>query len=478
MARPMPGAQRAPGHRARRVEPFEHVRQIGRRDAGAVVVDVELDRVAVRHRTPTVDAAGRELQRVLHEVGDDLRQPLRVGDHRDAARRRPIASVDADLGCRGLERLDRVADDAARVDRSRDASENWCASSRARSRRSATSRSSRRDSGEMTSAARIRASIALDRAVGDRLRVAADRRQRRAQVVRDAEQEGALVAPGDVEVARHRVDRVGQAAELVVADVRSRRPGPRGRRPRSSARSSPSPRADGSAGARRYAATSAAMPSAMAAAPSTASPLPPNGRVFDVLGEHEHGRRRRRPRRAAARRTRCRRRGRVWVRAVEQRRRCRGRRRSTPVGQAWRRRPRCRAVARAPPATLPSASTATTAPFEARSVVFTRSRIRRSWRRPATVAAAARDAGSCADERVELGARPPRRGPARRGARSSPRSGGPRPAVTAAVRTSTPSAIAIIATSSRVRSRRRASGHDVGRAASGTRAGSRRRARW
>ena len=48
----------------------------------------------------------------------------------------------------------------------------------------------------------------------------------------------------------------------------------------------------------------------MAAATSTASPLPPNGRVFDVLGQHQHGRHAADRRRAAARRTRCRRRDR------------------------------------------------------------------------------------------------------------------------------------------------------------------------
>ncbi len=71
----------------------------------------------------------------------------------------------------------------------------------------------------MTSAARMRASIALDGAVGDRLGVAADRRERRAQVVRHAEQERALVPARDVEVAGHRVDRVGEAGELVVVHV-------------------------------------------------------------------------------------------------------------------------------------------------------------------------------------------------------------------------------------------------------------------
>ena len=45
--------------------------------------------------------------------------------------------------------------------------------------------------------------------------------------------------------------------------------------------------------------------------------------------------------------------------------------------------------------TSPSAPTATTAPFDARSVVATRARMRCSWRRPATVPSAMRPAGSC-----------------------------------------------------------------------------------
>ena len=66
-----------------------------------------------------------------------------------------------------------------------------------------------------------------------------------------------------------RVDRVRQAAELVVGHVRRRRRGPRGRRPRSTARSSPSPRAAGSCGRRGTRRRARRRPSARPAAPST-----------------------------------------------------------------------------------------------------------------------------------------------------------------------------------------------------------------
>ena len=104
--------------------------------------------------------------------------------------------------------------------------------------------------------ARVRA---LDRAVGDRLGVAADRRERRAQVVRHAQQERALVPLRLVELGGHRVDRVREAAELVVAHVGLVDPGREVAAGDRRARSSPSPRSVGSGGARGTAATSAAI---------------------------------------------------------------------------------------------------------------------------------------------------------------------------------------------------------------------------
>ena len=89
---PVPSVR--PGHRARRVEPLEHAREVGRRDAGPVVVDVELDLVVDRSRARRRHARRRELQRVLHQVGDDLREALRVDRrrHRLAGSRSPAST--------------------------------------------------------------------------------------------------------------------------------------------------------------------------------------------------------------------------------------------------------------------------------------------------------------------------------------------------------------------------------------------------
>ena len=75
----------------------------------------------------------------------------------------------------------------------------------------------------------------------------------------------------------------------------------------------------------------------------------------------------------------------------------------TPVGQR-RGVARCRRAARpSTSCTSPSASTATTAPFDARSVVFTRSRMRRIWRRPRDGAGGRACRRELFDQRVELG---------------------------------------------------------------------------
>ena len=61
--------------------------------------------------------------------------------------------------------------------------------------------------------------LVVDGAVEHRLRVPADRGERSAEVVRHAQEEGTLVAARRVEPLGHRVDRPGEAAELVVGDV-------------------------------------------------------------------------------------------------------------------------------------------------------------------------------------------------------------------------------------------------------------------
>ena len=98
-------------------------------------------------------------------------------------------------------------------------SENSRVSRRARSSRSATSRSSRRASDAMTAAGACAIGRRLDDAVGHGLRVALDRGERRAEIVRDAEEERPLVAPRGLELVGHRVDAARQAPELVVGHL-------------------------------------------------------------------------------------------------------------------------------------------------------------------------------------------------------------------------------------------------------------------
>ena len=358
---------------------------------GSVVVDVELHPVvrgAHAHHHPR----GRELQRVLHQVGDDLRQALRV--ERWPAREHP-ARPRARRRCRPPP---------ARTPRPRPAPPHAHVDRRGVQRElvRVEPREIEEVGDEPLEPARLRRDHvggpdarvhSLDGAVGDRLRVAADRRQRRAQVVRHAEQERALVAPRHVEVIRHRVDRVREAGELVVAHVRrvdargevAAGDRPRGRLHRRQRAGHPAgevggdergdPQRDG------------------AAAPSTASPLPPNGRLFTssastttgvvplTAGEgagDEHGV-------AVATLLRVAREQGLGVEVVD--------------GDARRERGRVAGAAEQscppPPRPRRSASMATIAPFDARSVVFTRSRRRRSWRRPATVPTDARAEGSC-----------------------------------------------------------------------------------
>ena len=108
MARPMPGAQRAAGHRARRVEPLEHVGEVGRRDPGTVVVDVELDgrrRWRARRRPRGWSRTSARSRPGWRRSAPAAAASATAGDGLVAVDR----ELDADLGRRGSERLDRVA---------------------------------------------------------------------------------------------------------------------------------------------------------------------------------------------------------------------------------------------------------------------------------------------------------------------------------------------------------------------------------
>ena len=194
-------------------------------------------------------------------------------------RRRSTSSVTPMLGRRGTERLDRVAHHRVGVDRrgvQRELVGVEAGEVEQVGDEAFEPAGLRRDHVGGADA-RVHA---LDGAVGDGLGVAADRRERRAQVVRHAEQERALVAARDVEVVGHRVDRVRRGWPARRRARRWCRPAPM-RSPPAIERAVVSIAASGRVMRRaRYVATSAAMPSEMAAAPSTARPLPPKGRLL------------------------------------------------------------------------------------------------------------------------------------------------------------------------------------------------------
>ena len=235
-------------------------------------------RSPLRAATPTTTRRRRVLQRVLDEVGDDLREPF-AGRRRPGTASPPSTSSatpsSAAAGRRPRPRRARprprrpgaVQRELVRVEPGEveqvgdEAFEAAGLATRSRRRRGS------------------RGVGAVDGAVGDRLGVAVDRRERRAQVVRDAEQERALVAARASSSSAMALIARARLAELVVGDVGRGRPAPRGRRRRSTARSSPSRRAAGSAGGRGTRRPSAATTSAMAAATSTAAAAAERARV-------------------------------------------------------------------------------------------------------------------------------------------------------------------------------------------------------
>ena len=232
------GADRPPRRLPHRVEPLEHVRDVWSAgmpgpsstttiatcpsSCGAAYTSTcavaYFSAFSTRFATIWREAFGIEVDRE-HAPADDLQ-------------------VDAEVARLRREGLGRVADDLASRRTVAASSENWRLSSRERSSRSRTSRSSRRPSAPMIVAARLR-SVGIgvvERAVGERLRVPADRREGRAQIVRDREQERVLAAACLLELRRHRVQRVGERGELVVGAGETRRRAPRGRRSRVASR--------------------------------------------------------------------------------------------------------------------------------------------------------------------------------------------------------------------------------------------------
>ena len=184
---------------------------------GTVVVDTDLDLVADGSH-PHGDDGRCVLQCVLHQIGDDLREPLGIGEPGRGIRRSVRVQREPEVGRGRAEGIDRFLDDVPGVDRL----------GSQRELMGVEAREVEEIGDEPFETARLgcdhpcRAELGflvVDGAVEDRLGVATDRRERRAEVVRHAQEERPLVAPRSVELLGHRVDRLGQAAELVVGDV-------------------------------------------------------------------------------------------------------------------------------------------------------------------------------------------------------------------------------------------------------------------
>ena len=172
---------------------------------------------AERHVDRDLAVGRRRVQRVRDEVRDDLQDAVAVAAARRAS---PSAfTCSLTLARRGPPRAARRPHARRRRARSTSStlSENLRVSSRARSSRSPISRCRRAGLGEHDLERRLLLLLAVDDAVRDRLDVPLDGRQRRAQLVRDAHQEVALVLARLLELARHLLEAQRELAELVGA---------------------------------------------------------------------------------------------------------------------------------------------------------------------------------------------------------------------------------------------------------------------
>ncbi len=224
------------------------------------IVDTDPHRRAVR----------RVRARVREQVGEHLAQAAFVADdRRDAVRRRPRRCGP------GARRAASAAASAARRVRSTD----WCSSgrpwsSRASRRRSSTSTPMRVASSSMRCIAFARSSGRSVGAAPEQLGVAADRRERRAQLVRRVGDELSQPRFGRVafrerplDLSEHAVEGEAEPADLGLLGRRARRAAT-GRRPRSRRRCRSCARA---AAARVRRATSRATPSAASTIVTTTS---------------------------------------------------------------------------------------------------------------------------------------------------------------------------------------------------------------
>ena len=171
--------------------------------------------VGERHVDGDLAAGRRRVQRVRDEVRDDLQDAVAVAEHDRRARGEHLQldlagarllALGADRSLADVEEVDLldVERELARLE--------------AREVEQVADQALQAPGlGEHDLERGVLLLLALDHAVGDRLHVALDRRQRRAQLVRDAHQEVALVLARLLEPARHLLEAQRELAELVGA---------------------------------------------------------------------------------------------------------------------------------------------------------------------------------------------------------------------------------------------------------------------
>ena len=208
----------AGGPAAGDVEPFEHVRQIGRVDAGAVVGDGE-HRLAGERLDTHHHPGGRVLHRVLDQVRSHLTEPVAVGRHRCRDGRGDRPQQQPALGRIGHEPVDGHLGQLTEIERfelEREARRLQLGEVEQIGHQPLEPPRLRRD--------HLGRPLRVAGAVGDGLGVPADRRERGAQIVAHRQQELLLEGPRPFERARHLVHVARQLIELVAATAAHRQP--------------------------------------------------------------------------------------------------------------------------------------------------------------------------------------------------------------------------------------------------------------
>ena len=187
------------------VEALERPRQVGLGEPGTVVDDLE---AAGAGEDPHRAAGGGRAQGVLDEVRERLEHAIRVADRPGVGLRQGL-EPDPERACGDLVTLNGEHRELREIERL----------GANRERAAAEPREVEQVADEPLEASRLPLDheprrLRLEHAVLERLRVAADRRQRRLQLVADREQEGALGVLCLVELAREVVERARERRDL------------------------------------------------------------------------------------------------------------------------------------------------------------------------------------------------------------------------------------------------------------------------